>query len=79
MLNLGIFERVKSILVDILRCNEIDINENSSADEIDQWDSLAHIRLVLEIERQFNIKFSLGELQNLKNMSGLVNLVETKL
>tara|TARA_B100000927_G_C16459286_1_gene467184 strand:+ start:704 stop:910 length:207 start_codon:yes stop_codon:yes gene_type:complete len=67
------------IFSDILRCDEADINENSSADEIDQWDSLAHIKLILEIERQFDIKFSLGELQNLKNIKGLISLVESKI
>lgn len=79
MHNSDIFKKIKTIFLDILRCDEADINENSSADEIDQWDSLAHIKLILEIERQFDIKFSLGELQNLKNIKGLVGLVESKL
>ena len=79
MHNSDIFKKIKTIFLDILRCDEADIHENSSADEIDQWDSLAHIKLILEIERQFDIKFSLGELQNLKNIKGLVGLVESKL
>jgi len=79
MLDSDIFKKIKTIFLDILRCDESEINENSSADEIDQWDSLAHIKLVLEIERQFEIKFLLGELQNLKNIKGLVNLVQSKL
>tara|TARA_B100001287_G_scaffold276708_1_gene288856 strand:- start:5140 stop:5379 length:240 start_codon:yes stop_codon:yes gene_type:complete len=79
MHNSEIFKKIKMIFSDILRCDEADINENSSADEIDQWDSLAHIKLILEIERQFDIKFSLGELQNLKNIKGLISLVESKI
>jgi acyl carrier protein len=79
MLNRNIFEQLKFIFVDILRCDESDINENSSSENLDQWDSLAHIKLILEIERQFVIKFSLGELQNLKSIKDLVVLVETKL
>ena len=79
MLNRNIFEQVKFIFVDILRCDESDINENSSSENLEQWDSLAHIKLILAIERQFVIKFSLGELQNLKSIKDLVILLETKL
>jgi len=79
MLNKNIFEQVKFIFVDILRCDESDINENSSSENLAQWDSLAHIKLILEIERQFIIKFSLGELQNLKSIKDLVVLLEAKL
>ena len=75
----GIFLKVKSIMVEIFQCAEMEIREDSNASDIDQWDSLAHINLVLEIEKQFRVKFSLGELQNLKNVKGLVDLVESKI
>ena len=56
-------------MVEIFHRAEMEIREDPMFDT-DQWDSLAHINLVLEIEKQFRIKFSLGELQNLKKCKG---------
>ena len=74
-----VFEKIKSIMVRVFQCSDSDITEESSASDIDQWDSLAHVGLVLEIEKEYDIKFALGELQNLKNVKGLIDLVESKL
>ena len=57
----------------------LELSLNSSADEIDEWDSLTHIQLILEIEKEFKVRFSLGELQDLKNIESLVQLVYEKL
>jgi acyl carrier protein len=78
-MNSDIFNEIRLIFLDILQCDEAVIHENSSANEIVQWDSLAHINLVIAIERKFGMKFALGELQDLKNIKDLVNLVESKL
>ena len=78
-MNSDIFNEIRLIFLDILQCDEADIHENSSANDIVQWDSLAHINLVIAIERKFGMKFALGELQDLKNIKDLVKLVESKL
>jgi acyl carrier protein len=57
----------------------LELSLNSSADEIDEWDSLTHIQLILGIEKEFKVRFSLGELQDLKNIESLVQLVYEKL
>jgi len=46
---------------------------------VDGWDSLAHIRLMLTVERTFKVKFSTPEIGKLANVGGLVALIETKL
>ena len=79
VVNLDVFEEIKSIMVRLFQCADSEITEGASASDIDQWDSLEHVSLILEIEKEFNIKFALGELQNLKNVKGLVDLVESKL
>ena len=78
MSNTVTFERIQKIFTTILKCDENVIQLHTNADEIDEWDSLSHIQLVLQIEKEFSIKFSLGELQDLKNIQGLVKLVESK-
>jgi acyl carrier protein len=49
-----------------------------SAKDIDEWDSLSHIRLVVSIERSFHLKFSAAEIGELKNVGEFVDLIEMK-
>jgi acyl carrier protein len=55
------------------------LTRESSAANVDNWDSLAHITLVSAIESQFKIRFALGELEDLKNVGDLLDLMEIKL
>ena len=59
--------------------SDLELSFDSTADQVDQWDSVTHIQLILEIEKSFNIRFSLGELQKLKRIGNLVELVSEKL
>lgn len=49
-----------------------------TAHEVQGWDSLGHVRLVLEIEQVFRVRFSAAEISGLKNVGELVELIETK-
>jgi acyl carrier protein len=51
----------------------------STADDVDQWDSITHIELITNVEKEFGIRFALGELQELKNVGEMVTLVGRKL
>ena len=55
------------------------INRETTADDIDAWDSLSHINLVLAVEMEFKIRFARGELQALKNVGEMIDLIEKKL
>jgi acyl carrier protein len=50
-----------------------------TAKDVDGWDSLAHIRLMLTVERAFKVKFSTPEIGKLENVGGLVALIQEKL
>jgi acyl carrier protein len=63
---------------DVFDDDSIVVRPDLTADDVDEWDSLAHIRLVLAIERQFGLKFSAAEVGRLKNVGDLVSLIETK-
>lgn len=58
--------------------DSIQISRATTADDIDAWDSLTHINLALAIEQRFKIRFALGEMQTLKNVGELIDLVEKK-
>lgn len=55
------------------------LKRETTADDIDEWDSLSHINLVIAVETKFNIRFALGELQTLKNVGEMADLIEKKI
>ena len=73
-----IFKKITSLCREVFNNPQLLLTLSSSADEIDEWDSLSHIQLILEIEKTFEVRFSLGELQDLKNIESLVFLVDSK-
>ncbi len=74
-----ILAQLQPIFQDILDQPELVITRESSALTVEDWDSLSHINLVTAVERHFKIKFALGELQDLKNVGDMVDLISAKL
>jgi len=58
--------------------NQANINENSSAEEIEKWDSLNHILLIQELEKVFAMKFDLFEIIDLKDVQGIIGYILSK-
>ena len=54
------------------------ITRESNASTVEDWDSLAHVNLVTAIERKHKIRFALGELQELKNVGDIIDLIQRK-
>jgi acyl carrier protein len=73
-----LLSKISEIMMDSFDLDDISIREETSAEDIDEWDSLSHIRLIVAIERAFRIKFKNSEIESLKNVGDLINLVETK-
>lgn len=71
-------ETLQEIFRDILDLEDLVLEDETSASDIEEWDSLAHINLVVAIEREYKIKFALGELQDLKNIKDMITLIEKK-
>ena len=74
-----IFDGVKDIFRDIFDDVDLIIHDSTNSDEIEDWDSFNHINLVSAIEKEFNIRFALGELQTLKDVGAMIDLMEEKL
>ena len=73
-----VLEELQPIFVDVLDLPGLRLSYESSGSNIDGWDSLAHINLVVAIEKKFGIKFALGELQQLKNVGEMADLIIAK-
>lgn len=78
MNNEEILNTVTTILRNTFGEQGLEINRSTSADDVDEWDSLSHIELITNIETQFKIRFALGELQDLQNVGDMVDLIATK-
>ena len=74
-----IFSGVQDIFRDIFDDDEMIIEDKPSSDDVEDWDSLNHINLVSAIEMEFKIKFALGELMELKDIRGMIDLMIEKL
>lgn len=71
--------KVTQIFRDVLDNDDIELNRETTANDIEEWDSLAHINLVVAIEREFNIKFHLVDLKPLRNVGELLDLIQQKI
>ncbi len=74
-----ILEQLQPIFKDVFDDAGLSIGRESNAETVDGWDSLAHINLVSAVEQEFGIRFALGELETLKNVGEMVDLIQAKL
>ena len=74
-----ILVQLQPIFQDILDQPELVITRESNAQNVEDWDSLAHVNLVTAIERHFKVKFALVELQGLKDVGDMIDLILRKL
>ena len=70
--------KLKSVFEKVLEENDITISRETTAQDIDMWDSLRHIQLISEVERAFSIKFKLREVLSMKNVGDLIDLIHAK-
>lgn len=75
----NILEELQPLFRDILDQPNLRITRESNSSNVEGWDSLAHINLVTAIEQEYNVKFSIDELLELKNVGEMVDLMEIKL
>lgn len=73
-----IYEQLTTVFQDVFDDDELVVTPELTADDVDEWDSLSHIRLVLSVERAFKVKFSAAEVDKLKNVADLVDLIKAK-
>jgi acyl carrier protein len=71
-------EKLHPIFKQVFEDEDINLKRETTADDIDAWDSLSHMNLVVAIELEFKIRFALGELQTLKNVGNLADLIDKK-
>jgi acyl carrier protein len=72
-------ERLNRIFCEVFDDDDIKIAPEMTANDIDGWDSLSHVNLIVSIETKFNIRFSQKELLTFKNVGELLNCIRSKI
>jgi acyl carrier protein len=70
---------VQQIFRSVFDRDDLVITRESNAHSVEGWDSLAHINLVMALEKKYKVKFGLGDLSNMENVGDLLNLLDKKL
>lgn len=73
-----IYAQLTEIFADVFDEDSIKVTPELAAKDVDGWDSLAHIRLMLTVERAFKVKFSTSEIGKLENVGDLVALIKAR-
>lgn len=70
-----IFEELTKVFREEFEDQDIELCEETTADDIEEWDSLEHINLIVAVEEHFGIKFSMGEVTGMKNVGAMADII----
>ena len=73
-----VFESLNGVFRDVFDDDSIEVNDTTTADDIEDWDSLEHINLMAAVESEFGIKFSMGQVVTMKNVGEMVDIILQK-
>ena len=71
-------ERVNDVFRDVFDDESLSVRQETSAADVEGWDSLMHVRLIIAIEKAFRVRFSSSEVASLKDVGDLIELLQTK-
>ena len=74
-----VMKKVTEIFRDVFDDDTLVINDSTNSSDIEDWDSLEHIALIVSMEKEFNLKFDLQEVNKLENVGEMVDLIISKL
>mgnify|MGYP005638397269 FL=1 len=72
-------DRMTSVFREVFDDDSLVLSPEMSADDIDDWDSLSHIRLIVSHEKEFGVKFKTTEIGDIRNVGGFIDLLKSKL
>ncbi len=74
-----VYSDLNEVFKDVFDDETITVNENTTADDIEMWDSFEHINLISAVEKKFAIKFNMKEIVELHNVGEMADLILSKL
>lgn len=74
-----VFEKLNEVFQEVFFDDELEVTDETVADDVDGWDSLQHITLIASVEDAFDIKLAMKTVVNLKNVGELVDAIMEQL
>ena len=74
-----VFDRLNRVFRAVFDDETIRVTPKTTADDIDDWDSLEHITLISAVEREFRMKFKMGEISSMKNVGEMARIVTERM
>lgn len=70
-----ILKELQPVFRDVFDDEDITVNDATTANDIEDWDSLAHMQLISAVEEAFNIHFNIGEINSFANVGEMVDCI----
>ena len=74
-----IYERLNKVFRDVFDDESIVVKPETTSADIEDWDSLEHINLVVSVEQEFGMKFNMNEVTTMKNVGDMVNIIISRM
>lgn len=73
-----ILRDLNEVFRDVFDDESITVDEETTAEDVDGWDSLEHINLIAAVEQEFGVKFSMGQVVSMKNVGEMMDIIEAQ-
>ena len=70
-----VYEKLNKVFQDVFDDETITVHDETTSEDIEDWDSLEHINLVVAVENEFGVHFSMGQVNKMKNVGEMVNII----
>ena len=74
-----VYEMLNEVFRDVFDDPSITVDDSTTSDDVDGWDSLEHINLIAAIEQEFGVKFNMGQVVSMKNVGEMVDIIMSQL
>lgn len=76
---IDVLERVRLVIARVFGDNDVVVTRSTTASDVEGWDSVSNIEVLVALEREFAVRFNTGEMATLANVGQLVELIELRL
>ena len=73
-----VLKAFRDVFEDVMDLEDVEIGESTTANDVEEWDSLSHVRLVVAVERRFGVKFANSEIEGMKCVGDLLDAILSK-
>ena len=74
-----VYERLNNVFRDVFDDESIVVKPETTANDIEDWDSLEHINLIVAVEKEFSMKFNMKEVTSMKNVGDMVDIIMSRI